>query len=629
MKIPFLRKKKTAEGEDNDAARLRNRRAIILLGLGEVLLIVAYILVLVLSRPVTGGDELRYDELLSDAKSNRIQSATVLTYDHRIVGTYDSGDYWTSFGGAVEGNPLFSQLLGGLQAARVPISIDQQWSKGLVTPLTVLMPALVLVDALVLVFLLIRRDTTGLQGMGKSRGRHVGSAETKITFGDVAGVDEAVEELAEIRDYLSNPGRFLAMGARVPSGMLLVGPPGCGKTLLARAVAGEAEVPFFSMSGSDFVEIYVGVGAARIRDLFRQARAAAPAIIFIDELDAVGRGRTTSAVAGQDEREATLNQLLVGLDGFESETGVVVLAATNRPDVLDPALLRPGRFDRRIFVELPDINGRIGILKVHTRGKPLAEEVNIEALARRTAGFSGADLSSLVNEAALLAARRGVPEITHALLSEAVERVMAGPERKSRLLTTRDKELIAYHECGHALVSAVLHPADRVTKISIVARGRGGGFTWVVAQEEQHLATRPQLKARLASMMGGRAAEELLSGDMTTGAQDDLERASELARKMVCELGMSDRLGPMSLRPSMARLMAEGEGINRSEEIAAIVDSEIRDLLVSARDIAFTTLEKHRVMLDRLASRLQEVESLEGDELEEMLYPPVELAVTS
>ena len=628
MKIPFVKKRK-ARGEESDAARQRTKRAIILLAFGEVLLITAYVLVLVLSGPGSSGDQLRYDELLNDAKQNRIQSATVLVYDHRIVGTYDSGEYWTSFGGAVEGNPLFSQILGGLQAARVPITIDQQWSKGLVGPLTILMPALVLVDALILVFLLIRRDTTGLQGMGKSRGRHVGSDDTKITFGDVAGVDEAVEELAEIRDYLSNPGRFLAMGARVPSGMLLVGPPGCGKTLLARAVAGEAEVPFFSMSGSDFVEIYVGVGAARIRDLFKQARAAAPAIIFIDELDAVGRGRTTSAVAGQDEREATLNQLLVGLDGFESETGVVVLAATNRPDVLDPALLRPGRFDRRIFVELPDLNGRTGILKVHTRGKPLAADFNIEALARRTAGFSGADLSSLVNEAALLAARRGKQEISQSLLSEAVERVMAGPERKTRLLTTRDKELIAYHECGHALVSAVLHPSDRVTKISIVARGRGGGFTWFVAQEEQHLATRPQLRARLASMMGGRAAEELISGDVSTGASDDLERATDLARRMVCELGMSDRLGPMSLKPSMARLIAEGESANRSEEMAAIVDNEVRDLLVEARDTAYSLLEKHKVMLDRLAIRLQEVESLEGDELEELLYPPVELAVTS
>ncbi|GAC1337682.1 MAG: ATP-dependent zinc metalloprotease FtsH [Candidatus Dormibacteria bacterium] len=605
-------------------------RSVVLLSLGLVLLVVAYVLVLVLSRPSSPGQELRYDELINDARANRIQTATVLTYDRRIVGTLDTGEYWVAFGGTVEGNPLFAQLLTGLSSAHVPITIDQQWSKGLITPLTILMPTLILVDALLLVFLMVRRDTGGLQSFGRSRGRHVGkSGDAKVTFGDVAGVQEAVEELQEIRDYLSNPSRFLTVGARVPSGILLVGPPGCGKTLLARAVAGEAGVPFFSMSGSDFVEIYVGVGAARIRDLFRQAREAAPAIIFIDELDAVGRGRTTSAVAGQDEREATLNQLLVGLDGFESETGVVVLAATNRPDVLDPALLRPGRFDRRVFVEVPDVHGRLGVLKVHTRGMPLAGDTNLDILARRTAGFSGADLASLVNEAALLAARRGSPDISQALLSEAVERVMAGPERKSRLLTARDKELIAYHEGGHAVVSAILHPADRVTKISIVARGRGGGFTWFVADEEQQLATRTQLRARLAAMMGGRAAEELVSGDLTTGAQDDLERATDLARRMVCELGMSDQIGPVSLRTTAARMMADGEAAQHSNEITTLVDNEIRELLVEARNIAFETLEKHRAMLDRLVNRLLEVESLEGEDLERLLYPALELAATS
>ncbi|GAC1582076.1 MAG: ATP-dependent zinc metalloprotease FtsH [Candidatus Dormibacteria bacterium] len=599
------------------------RNAAIFLTLGLVLLLVAYGLVLYLSKPPAVGDMLRYDEFTGDLRAGRIQSATVLSLDRRIIGTYDAGRFWVDYGSDLN----FTPTLGAMQASRVPVVIDNQWTKQLIGPLTILMPSLILVDALVLVILLMRGGGS-VGAFGRSSAKRLGTGESKVTFVEVAGVEEAVEELAEVKDYLADPSRFLAMGARIPNGILLVGPPGCGKTLLARALAGEAGVPFFSISGSDFVEMFVGVGAARIRDLFREAKKAAPAIVFIDELDAVGRGRTASAVGGQDEREATLNQLLVGLDGFESEPGVVVLAATNRADVLDAALLRPGRFDRRVYVELPDLKGRSGILKVHARGKPMANEVDLDALARRTAGFSGADLSSVVNEAALLAARRGEQEITRALLSEAVERVLAGPERKSRLIDAGDKRMIAYHEAGHAVVSTILDPTAQVSKISVVARATSGGFTWMTPEVDSVLATRPQLKARLAVFMGGRAAEEMITGEPSSGAADDLERASVLARRMIYELGMSQNLGPIALKMSQARLDAEGGiPVPWSEELSSAADREVQALLVDALARARTALERHRELLDRVAERLVAVESVEGQELDDLLRVQPELAV--
>ncbi|MGH7686455.1 MAG: ATP-dependent zinc metalloprotease FtsH [Candidatus Dormibacteria bacterium] len=615
----FGRRKK--ERPANQASTANQKRTVRLLIAGLLLLVIAFVLVIVLVQPSSPGDQLRYDEYLSDIRANRIESATVDVQDGRLTGQYDAGQYWISYGGAVQGNVLFQNMLQALQTSRVPTTIDQQSLKSALAPLIFVIPTFIFIDAFVLVFLSIRQGGGQLTQFGQSGSRRVKHGETRITFKDVAGVDEAVEELVEIRDYLEAPQRFLQMGARVPSGILLVGPPGCGKTLLARAVAGEARVPFFSMSGSDFVEIFVGVGSARVRDLFREARLAAPAIVFIDELDAVGRGRTASAVSGQDEREATLNQLLVGLDGFESEPGVVVLAATNRPDVLDPALLRPGRFDRRVFIDLPDLNGRVGILEVHVRGKPLDDGVNLNALARRTAGFSGADLASVVNEAALLAARRGQTAISQALLSEAVERIMAGPERKSAMLTPADKELVAYHESGHAIVSAAVNATDHVHKISIVARGRAGGHTWFVQEEERRLATRGQLKSRLTSLMGGRAAEQIISGEPTSGAQDDIERATALARRMVTELGMSDKVGAISLSMNVPRLMGDGEFITQySPELAATIDTEVRQLLEGARMEATEVLEQRRPALDALAKKLQEVETIEGDDLEEILY---------
>ncbi|MCA1841600.1 MAG: ATP-dependent zinc metalloprotease FtsH [Actinobacteria bacterium] len=586
---------------------------------GLILLLAIYAIATLLLRPSSPGHRLRFDEFVTDVRAGKIRSATVYYVDRRVAGTYDGGSYWLDYGTS-DSSPLFADLLNEMGQANLPVGTDQQWFKSLLAgpQVTVLLPSLILVDGLVLAFLLIQGG--GLLGFGRSGSRRVATGESKITFADVAGVDEARAELVEIRDFLADPARYQALGARVPKGILLIGPPGCGKTLLARAVAGEAGVPFFSISGSAFVEMYVGVGAARIRDLFSEAYRAAPSIVFIDELDAVGRGRGGSGVTGQEERESTLNQLLVGLDGFDSSTGVVVLGATNRPDVLDAALLRPGRFDRRVVVDPPDVSGRLAILKVHSRGKPLATDVDLGVVARRTPGFSGADLASVVNEATLLAARQRASHVTTALLWQAVERVMSGPERRSKVLGPTEKQLLAYHECGHAVVSLLVGTDERVNKISIVARGTTGGFTWVVPSEDHSVSTRAQLEARLAVMLAGRAAEELVSGEPTSAAENDLRLATELGRRMVNMLGMGERLGPISLAAMGAPRSGPSE-MGPSPQLAALADEEVRSLLVQARTRAGALLVEHRDHLDRLASRLQEVETLEGSELDALLYP--------
>ncbi|MDQ4143906.1 MAG: ATP-dependent zinc metalloprotease FtsH [Actinomycetota bacterium] len=459
-----------------------------------------------------------------------------------------------------------------------------------------------------------------VMSFGKAKARLVTKDQPKITFTDVAGLDEAVEELQEIKEFLAAPQKFQAMGAKIPKGVLLFGPPGTGKTLLARAVAGEAGVPFFSISGSDFVEMFVGVGASRVRDLFEQAKANSPSIVFMDEIDAVGRHRGAGLGGGHDEREQTLNQLLVEMDGFDVKSGVILIAATNRPDILDPALLRPGRFDRQIVVDRPDLNGRAGILKVHTRGKPLANDIDVEVLARRTPGFTGADLANVINEAALLAARFNRNEISMVELEEAIDRVLAGPQRRSRLISDKEKKVIAYHEAGHALVSHALPNADPVHKVSIVSRGQALGYTLTLPTEDKFLVSRSELIDELAMIMGGRVAEEIVFNEPTTGAQNDIEKATVIAKQMVTKFGMSE-LGPLALgqsegQPFLGRDF--GHIQDYSDDVATKIDAEIHRFIDEAHDEAREIILKYRDKLDLMVERLLEKESIDKEEVQEI-----------
>ncbi|HEU4758826.1 MAG TPA: ATP-dependent zinc metalloprotease FtsH [Dehalococcoidia bacterium] len=469
---------------------------------------------------------------------------------------------------------------------------------------------------------------------GKSRARMFSGTRPSVTFLDVAGVEEAKEELKEVVEFLKYPEKFAALGARIPKGVLLVGPPGTGKTLLAKAVAGEAGVPFFSISGSEFVEMFVGVGASRVRDLFDQAKRNSPCIVFIDEIDAVGRHRGAGLGGSHDEREQTLNQILVEMDGFDTSTNVIVVAATNRPDILDPALLRPGRFDRQVVLDRPDIKGRRAILDVHSKGKPLDTDVQPEVLAKQTPGFSGADLANLVNEAAILAARRGKKKITMSEFDEAVDRVIAGPERKSRVISKKEREIIAYHEAGHALVGYLLPKADPPYKISIVSRGMAGGFTRFLPEEDRHLYSRSQFDDMLAATLGGLVAEETVFGEGTTGPQDDLERATRLARQMVTQWGMSERLGPRTFgrKEELVFLGREiSEQRNYSEKVAEEIDEEVRQIIDKAYQTAKRLLTESRAKLDGIVTVLLEEETIEGEALSALLTegraaPPVEPA---
>ncbi len=483
------------------------------------------------------------------------------------------------------------------------------------------LPWLFLLGFMVFIFMQMQGGGNRVMQFGKSRAKMVGKEQPKVTFDDVAGLDEAKEELEEIKDFLADPDRYRQMGAKIPKGVLLFGPPGTGKTLLARAVAGEAGVPFISISGSDFVEMFVGVGAARVRDLFEQAKQTAPAIVFIDEIDAVGRHRGAGLGGGHDEREQTLNQLLVELDGFEGNSGVIVMAATNRPDILDPALLRPGRFDRQIVVDAPDIEGREAILGVHARGKPLDEELNLEVLARRTPGFTGADLANLINEAALLAARRRKKKITMDELEEAIDRVIAGPERKSRVMTDEERKVIAYHETGHALVGYALPNSDPVHKVTIVARGRSLGHTLALPTHDKYLSRRSELVDQLAMLLGGRTAEELMFADPSTGASNDIEKATSIARRMVMEYGMSDELGPMQYgRPGGEVFLGRDYARQQdySDQVAAFIDAEVRKLITAAHDEARTILDRHRDAMERMVEALLEKETIDREEVDDL-----------
>ena len=514
-----------------------------------------------------------------------------------------------------------------------PVTVKSSSSLGTIFSLLIgILPFLFL--GFIILFMMRQAQGSNSQAMsfGRSRARMFVGNRTTVTFSDVAGVEEAKQELQEVVEFLMFPERFAALGARIPKGVLLVGPPGTGKTLLAKAVAGEAGVPFFSISGSEFVEMFVGVGASRVRDLFDQARRNSPCIIFIDEIDAVGRHRGAGLGGGHDEREQTLNQILVEMDGFDQTTNIILLAATNRPDILDPALLRPGRFDRRVVLDAPDVAGRKSILNVHVKGKPLDENVDLDVIAKETAGFSGADLANLVNEGALLAARRGKKVIGTSELEEAVDRVIAGPERKSRVITEHEKKVTAYHESGHALVAHRLAEGDLVHKITIVPRGMAGGYTRFLPNEERHYASKTYLRDRMAIALGGRAAEEIIFGEMTSGASDDLKQTTGIARRMVTEWGMSDRLGPRTFgqRQEMIFLGREiSDQRDYGDKIADEIDTEIRSLVEEAYARARTVLLQNKAKLHELTKRLLTDETMEGKALQEFFEaapPPLDEA---
>jgi len=565
----------------------------------------------------------RYSQFIQEVEQGRVERVSLSADRTRALVTPLDGEK------RVVNLPNDPDLINILTRNEVDISVlpqtdDGFWFRALSS---LFVPALLLVG----LFFLLRRAQNGpgsqAMNFGKSKARVQMEPQTQVTFGDVAGIDQAKLELNEVVDFLKNADRFTAVGAKIPKGVLLVGPPGTGKTLLARAVAGEAGVPFFSISGSEFVEMFVGVGASRVRDLFEQAKANAPCIVFIDEIDAVGRQRGAGLGGGNDEREQTLNQLLTEMDGFEGNTGIIIIAATNRPDVLDAALLRPGRFDRQVVVDRPDYAGRVEILRVHARGKTLAKDVDVEKIARRTPGFTGADLSNLLNEAAILAARRNLTEISMDEVNDAIDRVLAGPEKKDRVMSEKRKTLVAYHEAGHALVGALMPDYDPVQKISIIPRGRAGGLTWFTPSEdrmETGLYSRSYLENQMAVALGGRIAEEIIFGEeeVTTGASNDLQQVARVARQMVTRFGMSDRLGPVALGRQQGNMFLGRDIVAErdfSEETAAAIDDEVRELVEVAYRRAKEVLLGNRHILDQLAQMLIDKETVDSDELQELL----------
>ena len=580
-----------------------------------MLVLIGSNLVSSMSRPETVSTA----EAVAAVQRGEVAEATLIDRDQRLRMTLKDGTKVETEFITGQGIVLQEELQASFDAGNLPdgYTVDVPRQSLLASLLVSLLPIALIV--LLLFFFMSQMQGGGrIMGFGKSRHKPLNKDMPKTTFADVAGADEAVEELQEIKEFLAEPARFQQVGARIPKGVLLYGPPGTGKTLLARAVAGEAGVPFFSISGSDFVEMFVGVGASRVRDLFEQAKANAPAIIFVDEIDAVGRQRGAGLGGGHDEREQTLNQLLVEMDGFDVTGGVILIAATNRPDILDPALLRPGRFDRQIAVERPDLAGREAILRVHAQGKPLDDGIDLATLAKRTPGFTGADLANVLNEAALLTARCGRQRITYDDIDEAIDRVLAGPQKRTRLMGEHEKLITAYHEGGHALVAAALPKTDPVHKVTILPRGRALGYTMVLPESERYSTTRSEMLNQLAYLLGGRAAEELVFHDPTTGASNDIERATALARSMVTQFGMTERLGAIKYgRDSQDVFLGRDIGHQRdySEDIAGAIDDEVRTLIDNAHNEAFEILVDNRDVLDGLVTALLEKETLDKEEV--------------
>ncbi|HVR32165.1 MAG TPA: ATP-dependent zinc metalloprotease FtsH [Acidimicrobiia bacterium] len=573
---------------------------------------------------VTAPAEITLSEFMTQVEEGTIAEATIFERSNRVQGRFvdteleaPAFDFTVRYPAEFEGD-ITTQMIG----AGIDVDNDAE-PPGFFEILISILPWLFLVGFMIFIFMQMQGSGNRVMQFGKAKPKTISKDQPKVSFKDVAGLEEAIEELEELKDFLQHPDKYRQMGAKIPKGVLLFGPPGTGKTLLARAVAGEAGVPFFSISGSDFVEMFVGVGASRVRDLFEQAKADAPAIVFIDEIDAVGRHRGAGLGGGHDEREQTLNQLLVELDGFEGTSGVIVIAATNRPDILDPALLRPGRFDRQVTVDAPDIEGRKAILEVHAKGKPFTEEVDLEVLARRTPGFTGADLANLINEAALLTVRGRGTEIGMGELEDAIDRVISGPERKSKVMSDDEKKLIAYHETGHALVGWALPNADPVHKVTIVARGRSLGHTLALPTHDKYLLKRSELVDQLAMLLGGRTAEELIYADPTTGASNDIQKATSIARKMVMEYGMSDRLGPLQYGKPAGEVFLGRDytsGQDYSDEVAASIDDEVRALISAAHEESRQILHAHRDAMERMVERLLETETVDREEVAEIFH---------
>ena len=564
--------------------------------------------------------EMHYTDFMKQVEDGQVSK--VVLVENVIKGTLSDG---TEFKSVMPGFPYQEDnLVDKLQAKNIDIKAENPpeppWWSSLISSLL----PLVLLAALWFFFMNQTQGGGGkMMSFGRSRAKVSGGDKVKVHFSDVAGADEAKQELEEVVEFLKHPKKYNELGAKIPKGVLLFGPPGTGKSLLAKAVAGEAGVPFFSISGSDFVEMFVGVGASRVRDLFDQAKKHAPCIVFIDEIDAVGRQRGAGLGGGHDEREQTLNQMLVEMDGFAANEGIIIIAATNRPDILDPALLRPGRFDRQIVVDRPDVKGRLAILKVHIKGKPVDKNVDLEVLARRTPGFTGADLSNLVNEAALLAARRNKKSIFMSELEDSIERVMAGPERKSKVMSDKEKRLTAYHEGGHTLVGMLLPNADPVHKVTIIPRGRAGGYTLMLPKEDRSYATRGELLDKLKTLLAGRVAEEVVLKEISTGAQNDIQRATQMARSMIMEYGMSKHLGPIAFGDSSDHQVFLGRDLNNqrnySEEVASDIDREVRKLITTAYEECRILLSDNIDKLHDIAAALMDKETLDAEELEEIV----------